>query len=140
MSIKDHQNYDKTLLNSHACVCILNTHAHADTHPHTSTHIAMFRKCSSGLQYALFPGAARRHTTGYRSVCWNTVSSSAQLQYSRNIVLLCGYFPRPALTFTLLHQTPSCLIVTASFSVSFHFFGACGERSSTVQSKRMLQK
>lgn len=55
-------------------------------------------------------GSARNGLQG-QCVCWNTVFSSTaaaaaaaaavQLQYSRNIVLLCGRFPRPALNFTL---------------------------------------
>lgn len=51
------------------------------------------------------PGCLGTERVTGQGVYWNTVFSSAaaavQLQYSRNIVLLCGCFPRPALNFTL---------------------------------------
>lgn len=57
------------------------------------------------LRYRLFPAWLGTEWVTGQGVCWNTVFSSAaaavQLQYSRNIVLLCGCFPRPALNFTL---------------------------------------
>lgn len=58
------------------------------------------------LRYRLFPAWLGTERVTGQGVYWNTVFSSAaaaavQLQYSRNIVLLCGRFPRPALNFTL---------------------------------------
>lgn len=53
------------------------------------------------LRYRLFPAWLGTERVTGQGVYWNTVFSSAaaaavQLQYSRNIVLLCGCFPRPA--------------------------------------------
>lgn len=71
------------------------------------------------------PGCLGTERVTGQGVYWNTVFSSAaaavQLQYSRNIVLLCGCFPRPALNFTLnvLPQLYSFRPPPPSLSLSF---------------------
>lgn len=80
------------------------------------------------LRYRLFPAWLGTERVTGQGVCWNTVFSSAaaavQLQYSRNIVLLCGCFPRPALNFTLnaLPQLHSySILLSLSLARSFFF-------------------
>lgn len=67
------------------------------------------------------PGCLGTERVTGQGVYWNTVFSSAaaavQLQYSRNIVLLCGCFPRPALNFT-----PTTLLVSTPPPLSFSLF------------------
>lgn len=56
---------------------------------------------NSLLRYRLFQAWLGAERVTGQGVYWNTVFSSAaaQLQYSRNIVLLCGCSPRPAPQF-----------------------------------------
>lgn len=73
------------------------------------------------LQNRLFPAWLGTERVTGQGVYWNTVFSSAasavQLQYSRNIVLLCGRSPRPA-PFFVLNTSPSHQSVTILLRVS----------------------
>lgn len=73
---------------------------------------------NSLLRYRLFPVWLGTERVTGQGVYWNTVFSSAaaavQLQYSRNIVLLCGCRPRPAPSFYTKRPPTTLLYFTRS--------------------------
>lgn len=114
------------------------------------------------LQNSLFPAWLGTERVTGQGVYWNTVFSSAasavQLQYSRNIVLLCGGAPRPAPFSFYTRRPPTshyftpCLSPRLSQCVSvarprrrrrsrlLAFTGAGTERVKKEQSRRRRRR
>lgn len=85
---------------THPCVRQAGRQAGARLHTTVDDMCCQLSGENSLLRYRLFPAWLGTERVTGQGVYWNTVFSSAvaavQLQYSRNIVLLCGCFPRPA--------------------------------------------
>ena len=98
------------------CVCVRLLHSSVDD------MCCQLSRENSLLRYRLFPAWLGTERVTGQGVYWNTVFSSAaaavQLQYSRNIVLLCGFFPRPAPSFYTKRPPTTTLSLPPSLSLS----------------------